>query len=123
MIRTNQKAHKSPSPIQQIVWAHRQKLGARRRPLSYAKFASALTDVVDSYGFSISYQSIKNWEDGVHRPDHAFIMQLSIRAPKGSWQRTFAFDLLAAQWPELYEPASEIGKSVLKIITPGQTTI
>jgi len=59
----------------------------------------------------------------VFHPDHAFIMQLSIHAPKGSWQRTFAFDLLAAQWPELYEPASEIGKSVLKISTPGETTI
>ena len=116
MIRTSQKAQKSPSPIQQIVRAHRLKLGARRRPLSFAKFAAALTDVVESYGFSISYQSIKNWEDGVFRPDHALIMQLSIHAPQGSWQRAFAFDLLAAQWPELYKPGSEIGKRVLQSV-------
>ena len=109
-----QKPKRSPSAVQQVVWAHRLKLGARRRPLSFAKFAAGLTDVVESYGLSISYQSIKNWEDGVFRPDHAFIMQISIHAPKGSWQRAFAFDLLAAQWPELYKPGSEIGERLIQ---------
>lgn len=114
MIRAKQQSRRAPSPIQQIVRAHRLKLGARRRPLSFAKFAVALTDVVESYGFSVSYQSIKNWEDGVFRPDYAFIMQLSIHAPQGSWQRAFASDLLAAQWPELYKPGSEIGERLIQ---------
>ena len=108
------KSKRSPSNVQQIVQAHRLKLGARRRPLSFAKFAAGLTDVVESYGLSVSYQSIKNWEDGVFRPDHAFIMQLSIHAKKDSWQRSFAFDLLAAQWPELYKPGSEIGERLIQ---------
>ena len=108
------RIRRSPTNVQQIVQAHRLKLGARRRPLSFAKFAAGLTDVVESYGLSVSYQSIKNWEDGVYRPDYAFIMQLSIHAPQGSWQRAFALDLLAAQWPELYEPVNEIGRRILQ---------
>ena len=116
MIRAKRKHPKSPNATQQVVWAYRLKLGIRRRPLSFAKFAAGLTDVVEPYGLSISYQSIKNWEDGVYRPDYAFIMQLSIHASAASWQRAFALDLLAAQWPELYEPVSEIGKRVLQSV-------
>lgn len=100
----------SPNPIQRIVFAYRQELGGYSRPLSFAKFAMGLNDAVSPLGLSISYQSIKNWEDGIYRPDYAFIMQLSIHAPAGSWQRSFAIDLLATQFPGLYQPSSEIGK-------------
>jgi len=107
------KAHterkKSPTRVQRIVLAYRLQLGRRGRPLSFARFAAGLNDIVEPYGLSISYQSIKNWEDGVHLPDQAFILRLSICAPAGSWQSAFAMDLLAALWPELYQPVSEAG--------------
>jgi len=98
----------SPSRVNHIVRAHRLQLGRRGRPLSFARFAAGLSNIVEPYGLSISYQSIKNWEDGVHLPDQAFILRLSICAPAGSWQRAFALDLLAALWPELYKPGGEI---------------
>lgn len=100
--------------VQQIVKAYRLKLGIYHQPLSFAKFANELEKSVRSLGIGVSYQSVKNWEDGVHLPDHFFVIQLSIHAPDGSWQNEFAKDVLAAQWPELYEPVSEIGKHALQ---------
>ena len=102
--------------IQQIVKAYRLKLSGNHKPLSFAKFAGELEKCVLSLGIRVSYQSVKNWEDGVHRPDDAFVLHLLNCSKPGTWQHSFAKDLLAAQWPQLYEPASEIGKQVLQQI-------
>ena len=100
--------------VQQVVQSYRVILGSRGRPMSFARFAAELNQVVVPFGLSISNQSIKNWEDGVYQPNYPLIVRLSISAPPASWQRSFALDLLAAQWPELYKPASEVGRRVLK---------
>src|SRR4030067_772886 len=96
-----------------VVQEQRLRLGSRGRPLLFARFADGLNQHMRDLGISVSYQSIKNWEDGVNRPDYFFTQQLANRAPDGSWQRTFAMDILAVQWPALYKPGGEIGTAVL----------
>ncbi|NUM45904.1 MAG: hypothetical protein HUU38_14460 [Anaerolineales bacterium] len=93
-----------------IVYAYREKLGQKGKLLPLLQFAEALSESVAHLKLHVSYQTIKNWEDGVHRPDYFFTMQVANHAPEGSWQRAFAMDLLAVQWPKLYAPGSEIGR-------------
>ena len=104
------------SHIQKVVRNYRIQLSSRYKPLSYAKFASALNNVAISFGGKVSYQTIKNWEDGVYCPDQSFVLQLASHTSEDSWQYSFALDLLAVQWPQLYEPASEIGENILRNI-------
>lgn len=80
--------------------------------MSFARFAQALNQSVNHLGISVSYQTVKNWDDGVYRPNFFFIQQLANHAVEGSWQRAFAMDVLAVQWPELYQPGSEIGEKL-----------
>jgi len=101
----------------QVVRKYRARLGMRKRPLSFARFAEELNQPVQQLGLQISYQTIKNWEDGIHRPDYFFTMQLANHASQQSWQHDFALDLLAVQWPDLYTPASEIGQNILRKTT------
>ena len=101
----------------QVVRKYRARLGMRKRPLSFARFAEELNQPVQQLGLQISYQTVKNWEDGIHRPDYFFTMQLANHASQQSWQHDFALDLLAVQWPDLYAPASEIGQNILRKTT------
>lgn len=75
----------------EIVARYRREIGKCNRPLSFVRFAQQL----GAFGQKISYQSIKNWEDGVHAPDVVFLIHLMDAAPPDSWQWRFAKDILA----------------------------
>jgi len=85
-----------------------------KRPLSFARFAEELNQTVQHLGLQVSYQTVKNWEDGIHRPDYFFTMQLANHASRQSWQHDFALDLLAVQWPDLYSEGSEVAQHILQ---------
>jgi len=57
----------------------------------------------------ISYQTIKNWEDGATRP--AYYLVLAIALHNDDWRRTFALEILAVLKPELYQPDQPINNS------------
>jgi hypothetical protein len=103
-----------------VVQNYRQRLGSAKKTLPFVQFAHQLNAFAEIVGLSVSYQSIKNWEDGIHRPDYFFTLQIANHAPEGSWQRAFAMDLLAVQWPMLYEPGSEIGERYTKELLQNQ---
>ncbi len=75
-----------------IVARYRREMGTGDRPLSFAQFAQLL----GSFGQKISYQSIKNWEDGVHAPDAIFLVHLLDSASTDTWQWRFAWEILTA---------------------------
>ncbi len=116
-LKTNEEQKKVTALLVQY---YRRKLGSEHRALPFMQFAHQLNSAVEVMGMGVSYQTIKNWEDGVHRPDYFFTIQLANHAPEGSWQRAFAMDLLAVQWPMLYEPGSEIGEKYSKEILQNQ---
>lgn len=91
-------------PTQTIVSRYR-----KSQKLSLRKFAAALVENVD--GESLSYMTIKNWEDGVNAPDFSFLMTIAMKCR--DWRGDFAFDCLAALKPHLYEPASAIGREAV----------
>lgn len=106
-----------------IVYAYRKKLGSQGKLLPLMQFAEALSESVAHLHLHVSYQTIKNWEDGIHRPDYFFTMQLASHAPAGSWQRAFALDILSVQWPKLYPPGSEIGERYTKELLQSHSII
>ena len=73
-----------------VAW-YRREVSATERPLSYQQFARQLSTYA-----AISYQSIKNWEDGVHAPDMIYLTHILDAAPEGSWQRQFAWEIIHA---------------------------
>lgn len=95
--------------IAQIVRDYRVLVGTSARQTSLRGFAEALSEALEALGRHISYQSVKNWEDGRHLPD-AFLMVRLAEAGRYDWRGDFARDVLAALFPEHYEPASEIGR-------------
>lgn len=111
------KKHKQPdarSLTRLVVRKYRARLGTHKRPLSYARFADELNQAIQHLELQVSYQTIKNWEDGLHRPNYFFIMQLANHASQQSWQRGFAMDILSVQWPDLYPASSEIARHILQ---------
>jgi hypothetical protein len=109
---TPKKAADTRNLTSKVVRIYRYSLGKQGRPLSYLKFANALNEPVSQLGISVTYQAVKFWEDGIHSPDFFFSVQLANHAPRESWQRTFAMDVLSVQWPDLYQPGSEIGEKL-----------
>ena len=73
-----------------IVHKYRLENGSKNRPLSYVRFAKAL----GQFGQNVSYQTIKNWEDGVHAPEAIFIIKIINSAPPHTWQHSFAQEIL-----------------------------
>lgn len=97
-------------PIQYIVKKYRQQRG-----LSLRRFAEALqgdTTLSADLGMEISHQTIKNWEDGNHKPQFSFLMMLAMTAR--DWRGDFAFDCLAALRPAVYEPMTNIGSDAIE---------
>ncbi|MGI6739862.1 MAG: helix-turn-helix domain-containing protein [Brevefilum sp.] len=97
-------------PIQYIVKKYRQQRG-----LSLRRFAEALqgdTTLSADLGMEISHQTIKNWEDGNHKPQFSFLMMLAMTAR--DWRGDFAFDCLAALRPQFYEPMTKIGSDAIE---------
>jgi len=78
--------------ISLIVARHRGKKSLR-------EFAADLSSKMDE---PISYQTIKNWEDGARRP--AYNIVLAIALQNEDWRRQFALEILAVLKPELYQP-------------------
>lgn len=99
--------------VADIVFAYRQVLGAGGAQISLREFSRALNEVLAVFGDSISHQTIKNWEDRVHLPRTYFMIQLGLESPN-DWRRDFAQDVLAALRPNLYQPATEIGRVALE---------
>lgn len=99
--------------VSDIVYAYRHLMGEDGAPLSLRAFAAELNHVLAEMEDSISHQTIKNWEDRVHLPRVYFMIQVGIMAPH-DWRRDFAQDILAALRPNLYQPASEIGRVAMK---------
>lgn len=100
---------------QLLVKTYRTQLGMENMPLSFARFAKALTQNMPQLK-QVSPQTIKNWERGFHCPNFFLILKVASHAPEGTWQRAFARDLLAVQWPMLYEPGSEIGAKYVQAL-------
>jgi transcriptional regulator with XRE-family HTH domain len=90
---------------QQIVSRYR-----KSKKLSLRKFAAVLVENIQ--GESLSYMTVKNWEDGINTPDFSFLMTLALKCR--DWRGDFAFDCLAAIKPNLYQPASAIGREILQ---------
>jgi len=67
------------------------------RKLSLESFAVSLSEKLPEY---TSKQTIKNWEDGKHKPSVYYL--LTIALTYSDWRRDFALDGLAAIKPELY---------------------
>ncbi len=109
-----QSLHEPRYLTQMIVQAYRWQAGMGDKPLSFARFARALSQVTPQLNLHIAPQTIKNWEGGLHCPNFFFTLRLADQAPEGSWPRAFAMDVLAVQWPTLYPPGSEIGASYVK---------
>lgn len=99
-----------------VVQAYRWYLTEGDQPLSFARFAQALSQGAPQLNLCLSPQTIKNWEKGVHCPDFFFTLRLMDQAPVESWQHAFAMDILAVQWPLLYPPGSEIGIKLVKAL-------
>lgn len=54
----------------------------------------------------ISYQSIKNWEDGETVPLYYPILAVALKYD--DWRRQFALEILAVLKPKLYQPDQPI---------------
>lgn len=50
---------------------------------------------------SISHQTIKNWEDGVTKPEYYEILAIALH--NDDWRRDFALQILRVLKPELYQ--------------------
>ena len=66
---------------------------------SLREFASDLSSKMPE---SISYQTIKNWEDGVYKPGYYEILAIALH--NDDWRRQFALEILAVLKPELHNP-------------------
>ena len=95
--------------VAEIVYAYRQMMGADGAPLSLREFARTLNQALEVFGDSISHQTIKNWEDQVHLPRTYFMIQIGVQSPN-DWRRDFSQDILSALRPNMYQPATEIGR-------------
>lgn len=90
------------TPIQKIVSVYR-----KQRKLSFRNFAIALSDGLKAED-QVTYQTIKNWEDGVYQPNINLLLTLALTVR--DWRGDFAFDLLSVMKPEIYQPMTSIGE-------------
>ena len=93
-------------PIQLITRKYRS-----QRDLSLRDFAKKLSEDLVG-GEKVSHQTIKNWEDGVHKPDFSFLVTMALT--KRDWRGDFALDCLATIRPQIYEPMTSIGREALE---------
>lgn len=98
--------------VSQIVREYRILAGTSDAEATLRAFAASLTEALQTLGRRISYQSIKNWEDGRYLPDGFFMLRLSQTA-QYDWRGSFAEDILAALYPDSYQPATEIGRRAI----------
>lgn len=99
--------------VAQIVKDYRVLAGTSQREAPLRVFAASLSEALEPIGRRVSYQSIKNWEDRRYLPD-AFSMLRLAQAARHDWRGDFAGDILAALYPESYEPVTEIGRRAVE---------
>lgn len=99
--------------VAQIVREYRILVGSSAREAPLRAFAGSLSEALAPLGARVSYQSIKNWEDGRYLPD-AFCMLRLAQAAGFDWRGDFAGDILAALFPENYAPLTEIGRRAVR---------
>ena len=109
-IKTTLPAKKA---VAQIVKDYRNLHSDSTRPSTLRAFASALSEALAPFNRNISYQSIKNWCDRRYLPDPFIMLQIA-QSARHDWRADFAKDILAAVMPEIYQPATEIGRRALQ---------
>lgn len=87
--------------LQRVVKEYR-----RQQRMSAEEFGRALAENIP--GQTFSRQVIQYWESGKQTPGFPFLMSAAIKY--GDWRRDFAFDCLAAIYPDYYQPATNIGR-------------
>jgi hypothetical protein len=100
--------------VSQIVQEYRILAGNSESEATLRAFAISLTEALQIVGRRVSYQSIKNWEDGRYLPDGFSMLRLS-QAAHYDWRGSFAEDILAALYPDNYQPATEIGRRAIAV--------
>lgn len=95
--------------VADIVFAYRNILGEGSYPLALRHFAAALNQLLAKHNQTISHQTVKNWEDRRHLPRTHRMIYITLDAPN-DWRRDFAQDVLSALHPDLYQPATKIGR-------------
>jgi hypothetical protein len=98
--------------VSQIVKEYRILAGTSQRAATFRAFAALLSEALEAFGRSVSYQSVKNWQDGRYMPDGFCMLRLA-EVARFDWRGDFACDMLAAIYPESYEPISEIGRRAI----------
>ena len=97
-----------------ITKRYRQMVSRNGEPATLRDFAAWLSDALVPLKRQISHQSIKNWSDQRYLPDRTIMKQIAQGAMHDQ-RGDFAQDILAAIEPDLYQPASRIGKEILSI--------
>ncbi|HKY79198.1 MAG TPA: hypothetical protein VI688_06370 [Anaerolineales bacterium] len=110
MIKTTLSSRRA---VAQIIREYRILAGTSEREATLRAFAGSLSEALAPLGRRISYQSVKNWEDGRYLPD-AFAMVRLAQAAYYDWRGDFAGDILAALFPEDYKPLTEIGRRAVR---------
>jgi len=95
------------TPIQKIVSVYR-----KQKCSSLRDFARDLSDGLNKED-QVTYETIRNWERGEYKPNFGLLMTLVMKTR--DWRMDFAFDILAAMRPEIYEPMTQIGRDALKL--------
>lgn len=112
MVAILKTTHRSKTAVALIVQQYRILAGTSYKPATLREFAQALSEALQPVGRSVSYQSIKNWQDRMFLPDTLLMMRLA-KVARYDWRGEFAADILAAMYPEEYEPLTEIGRRAL----------
>ncbi|HRN50191.1 MAG TPA: hypothetical protein PLC52_04730 [Anaerolineales bacterium] len=112
MVAILKTTHRSKTAVALIVQQYRSLAGSAYKPATLREFAQALSQALKPIGRSVSYQSIKNWQDRLYLPDTLLMMRLATVA-RYDWRGEFAADILAAMHPDEYAPLTEIGRKAL----------
>lgn len=83
--------------IPEIVKQYRNEHGRSLRT-----FAENLSEIP---GVDVSYQSIKNWEDGTHKPSFQTLVRMLEYL--GTWQQEFADEVMSELIQDIFTPTEE----------------
>ena len=98
--------------VSDIIFAYRQVHSSKHHPLSLRQLAAEINEAIRYKHKTISYQIVKNWEDRMHIPRVYTLYKIALIA--NGWVSDLAYDLLAALRPEMYQPATFIGKRAIE---------
>lgn len=98
--------------VSDIIFAYRQVHSSKPHPLSFRQLSEEINKAIKGKHNTISYQTIKNWEDRMHLPRVYTLYKIALIA--NGWISDLAYDLLAAVRPQRYQPATFIGNRALE---------